>query len=71
MIDSAGHLAGHINGLVRIGPNKFVHLANDSCHVTSLLSGECQIAVWKNEMGELTCVHSDKEKAEAYIQRIR
>jgi glyoxylase-like metal-dependent hydrolase (beta-lactamase superfamily II) len=71
LIDSTGHLPGHINGLVRIGPNKFVYLASDSCHFTQLLTSECQIASWSNEKGELTCVHSDKAAAEAHLKNIR
>ena len=71
LIDSTGHLPGHINGLVRIGPNKWVYLASDSCHFTQLLTGECQIAVWNNDKGEVTCVHSDRAAAEAHIKKIR
>lgn len=71
VVDSPGHLPGHVNGLVRIGPNKFVYLASDSCHFTSILSGECGIAVYRDDKGNLKCVHSDKMAAEKHIERIR
>jgi glyoxylase-like metal-dependent hydrolase (beta-lactamase superfamily II) len=71
LVDSTGHLPGHINGLVRIGPNRFVYLASDSCHFTSILSGECGIAFFKDDKGVLKTVHSDKDAAEAHIKRIR
>jgi len=69
LVDSAGHLPGRINGLVRLGRNKFIYLASDLCHFTSLLRVECEIAVGKNDKGELTSVHSVKEKAERLSKR--
>jgi glyoxylase-like metal-dependent hydrolase (beta-lactamase superfamily II) len=71
IIDSPGHLPGHINGLVRIGKDRFVYLASDSCHFTSLLSGECSIAIYTDDKGQKKCVHSDKDAAERHIKRIR
>jgi glyoxylase-like metal-dependent hydrolase (beta-lactamase superfamily II) len=71
VVDSTGHLPGHINALVRIAPNKFVYLASDSCHFSSILSGECQIALFKDDKGELKCVHSDKSATEKHLERIR
>jgi len=71
IIDSPGHLPGHINGLVRIGKDKFVYLASDSCHFTSLLSGECGIAIYTDDKGQKKCVHSDKGAAERHLTRIR
>ena len=71
LVDSTGHLPGHINGLVRIGPNRFVYLASDSCHFTSILSGECAIAVWSDEKGNQKSVHWDLKDTEAHVKRIR
>jgi glyoxylase-like metal-dependent hydrolase (beta-lactamase superfamily II) len=71
IVDSTGHLPGHINGLVRIGPNRFVYLASDSCHFTSILSGECGIAIYTDEKGNPKCVHSDKGAAEAHVKKIQ
>jgi len=71
IVDSTGHLPGHINGLVRIGPNKFVYLASDSCHFNQLLTGECAVAAWKDEQGNVKCVHSDVEAARSHIKKIQ
>ena len=71
IVDSTGHLPGHINGLVRIGPNRFVYLASDSCHFTSILSGECSIALFTDEKGNKKCIHSDKAAAESHIKKIQ
>jgi 3-hydroxyisobutyrate dehydrogenase len=71
IVDSPGHLPGHINGLVRIAANRFVYLASDSCHFTSLLSGDCAIAIYTDDKGMKKCVHSDKEAAERHIRKIR
>jgi glyoxylase-like metal-dependent hydrolase (beta-lactamase superfamily II) len=71
IVDSTGHLPGHVNGLVRIGPNRFVYLASDSCHFSSILSGECAIAVWKDDKGNPKCVHSDVKAAEAHIKNVQ
>jgi glyoxylase-like metal-dependent hydrolase (beta-lactamase superfamily II) len=71
IVDSTGHLPGHINGLVRIAPNRFVYLASDSCHFTSILSGERAIAVWTDEKGNSKCVHSDKGAAEAHVKKLQ
>jgi glyoxylase-like metal-dependent hydrolase (beta-lactamase superfamily II) len=71
LVDSTGHLPGHINGLVRIAPNRFVYLASDSCHFTSILSGDCGIAIFKDPKGDLKCIHSDKAAAEKHLDKIR
>lgn len=77
VIDSPGHLPGHINALVRIAPtptapNNWVYLAGDSAHHRRILLGEANIAVVRNEKGEvLGCAHVDKGKAEEHLSRIR
>ena len=71
IVDSTGYLSGHINGLVRIGPNRFVYLASDSCHFTGILSGECSIALYKDDKENLKCAHYDKAAAEAQIMNIQ
>lgn len=78
IIDSPGHVAGHINALVRIAPtpaspNNWLYLAGDSAHHRNILMGEANIAVRRDEKtGEvLGCAHTDKEKAEEHLLRIR
>ncbi|KAH8595656.1 beta-lactamase-like protein [Bisporella sp. PMI_857] len=71
IIDSPGHLPGHINLLCRIGPQNWVYLGGDACHDTRLLSGERAVATWEDDGGYTHCIHLDKPKAEETIRRIR
>jgi glyoxylase-like metal-dependent hydrolase (beta-lactamase superfamily II) len=73
IVDSPGHLIGHINLLVRVGPEKWVYLAADSCHDKRLLSGECEIAYYedKNKPGKMNCAHENKEAAAEHLARVR
>lgn len=71
VVDAPGHLPGHINLLVRIGPEKYVYLAGDACHDRRLMTGERQIAEWLDEKGHTCCIHVDKEEATRTIERIR
>ena len=70
LVDSPGHLEGHINGLARIGSNKFVYLASDTCHDTRILSGECGIAVYEHD-GVMKSVDVDKEASEGHIRLLQ
>jgi 3-hydroxyisobutyrate dehydrogenase len=69
--DAPGHLPGHINLLCRIGPDNWIYLGGDSCHDPRLLTGERQIATWKNVHGNDVCIHVDKILAEKTLSRIR
>ncbi len=71
VIDTPGHLPGHVNLLCRTGQNKWVLLGGDACHDTRLLSGEKEIGTWKNDEGQTLCIHLDKAEAEKSIERIR
>lgn len=70
IISSPGHLQGHINLLARTGPKSWVYLAGDACHDRRILSKEVDIATWKNEVGEVCCIHVDKEATEKTIGMI-
>jgi glyoxylase-like metal-dependent hydrolase (beta-lactamase superfamily II) len=69
-----GHLPGHLNLLCRVGlePARYVYLAGDACHDGRLLSGEREIATWKDEEdpGAVRCIHADKEAARKTIEKI-
>jgi glyoxylase-like metal-dependent hydrolase (beta-lactamase superfamily II) len=71
VIDSPGHLPGHINLLCRTGPKKWIYLAGDTCHDIRLLTGEKEIGTWKDENGNTLCIHMDPEVAMKSINRIQ
>lgn len=63
VVDSPGHLTGHISLLARAGPRKWVLLIGDACHDKRLLTGEQSIAEWIDSEGRTCCIHMDKAKA--------
>jgi glyoxylase-like metal-dependent hydrolase (beta-lactamase superfamily II) len=71
IIDSPGHLPGHINLLCRVSPKKWIYLAGDSGHDMRLLTGEKNIGTWEDEHGDTYCIHLDREGAEQTIKRIQ
>lgn len=71
IIDTPGHLPGHINLLCRIGPEKWVHLAGDAFHDKRLLTGQKDIGTWEGEGGVELCIHVDKQTAIQSIERLR
>jgi glyoxylase-like metal-dependent hydrolase (beta-lactamase superfamily II) len=77
VVNTPGHLPGHLNLLCRIKPNptngkeKWVCLCGDAFHDPRLLSGEKEIGTWKGEGGESCCIHLDREKAEESICKLR
>lgn len=70
IIDSPGHLPGHINLLCRVSPDSWVYLGGDSCHDTRLLTGEKEVSTWKDEDGNVMCIHLDRAAAEEIMKRI-
>lgn len=71
IIDTPGHLPGHMNFLCRIGPEKWVCLAGDAFHDKRLLTGEKEIGTWQGEGGIELCIHFDKDVAKGSIERLR
>lgn len=75
VIDAPGHLAGHVNLLVRIGLEEWIYLAGDSCHDVRILKGEMETSFYPDPAssieGVLKCAHADNEKADAHLDRIR
>ncbi|CAK7202833.1 hypothetical protein SEUCBS139899_005560 [Sporothrix eucalyptigena] len=57
VIDSPGHLYGHVNLLVRVVERKYVYLGGDCCHDPRILSGERGIALYEDGWGGLRSVH--------------
>jgi glyoxylase-like metal-dependent hydrolase (beta-lactamase superfamily II) len=71
VINTPGHLPGHVNLLCRVGEEKWVCLCGDAYHDPRLLSGEKDIGTWEGEGGRICCIHLDREKAGESIGRLR
>jgi glyoxylase-like metal-dependent hydrolase (beta-lactamase superfamily II) len=71
VIDTPGHLPGHINLLCRTKEEKWVCLCGDAYHDPRLLSGEKDIGTWEGEGGRICCIHLDRKRAEESIGRLR
>lgn len=71
IIDSPGHLRGHINLLLRLGPDKWIYLGGDCCHDPRILTGEKDIAMYDDGHGCQRSVHSDLPAAKETIDRIK
>ncbi|KAF9483460.1 Metallo-hydrolase/oxidoreductase [Pholiota conissans] len=68
IVDSPGHVPGHVNILARTSPDgAWIYLAADSAHHWRIITGESQIRTAK----PYGCIHADKNKAEEHIARIR
>ncbi|KAI0453531.1 hypothetical protein F5B21DRAFT_515299 [Xylaria acuta] len=57
VIDSPGHIYGHVNLLVRTGEKKYVYLGGDCCHDTRILNGEKGMAEYSDGRGGIRSVH--------------
>lgn len=71
LIDSPGHLQGHLNALLRVAPDKWVYLGGDCCHDPRILRGEREIATYYDGHGGMRSVHSELPAARETIQRIQ
>lgn len=71
IIDTPGHITGHVNLLARTGPKKWVFLGGDCCHDTRILTGESGIAMYDDGHGGQRSVHMDTEKATSSLEKIK
>ncbi|KAK3309226.1 uncharacterized protein B0T15DRAFT_390734 [Chaetomium strumarium] len=71
VVDSPGHLFGHVNLLVRLEPRRYVYLGGDCCHDPRILSGEKGIALYEDGRGGMRSVHVDTGVAARTLERIR
>lgn len=71
VLNSPGHLPGHINLLCRVGPDRWVCLCGDSYHDRRLLTGERDIATWKDACGMSCCIHVSPDAAGTFIGYLR
>ncbi|KAI1420046.1 hypothetical protein F5Y12DRAFT_164263 [Xylaria sp. FL1777] len=70
VIDSPGHIHGHVNLLARISEKKYVYLGGDCCHDVRILSGEKGIAEYDDGHGGLRSVHVNTSLAKNTLAEI-
>jgi len=72
IIDSPGHLPGHVNLLVRTsGDGGWLYLASDAAHDVRMIKSGRDIAVFPGPNGKVLCAHHSPEAARANIDSIR
>ncbi|KAK4553992.1 hypothetical protein LTR86_008833 [Recurvomyces mirabilis] len=74
VVDTPGHLPGHLNLLCRTKGDKqdrWFMLCGDAFHDRRLLTGEKDIGTWEGPSGGTLCIHLDKEKAAESIRRLQ
>lgn len=71
IIDSPGHLYGHVNLLARVGERRYIYLGGDCCHDPRLLTGEKGIALYEDGRGGMRSVHVDTGVAQKTLNRVR
>lgn len=76
VVDTPGHLPGHVNLLCRVERERWVLLCGDAFHDRRLLTGEKEIGTWdvpggEGGGGERLCIHFDREAAAESIRRLR
>lgn len=70
IIDTPGHLPGHVNLLCRT-KDRWLCLCGDAFHDRRLLTGEKDIGTWPGPAGNTLCIHLDKEAAAESIARLQ
>ena len=72
IIDSPGHLSGHVNVLARTSEDgSWIYLGGDTCHDVRLLTGQRQMFFKADASGKvISCMHVDKDKAQEHINRV-
>ncbi|KAM0328705.1 hypothetical protein ACHAQA_005118 [Verticillium albo-atrum] len=71
IVDTPGHLTGHISLLGRVGEQRWVLLVGDACHDRRLLTGEARIAEWSDSEGRTCCIHMNKAQAMETLAKFR
>jgi hypothetical protein len=59
-----------LNFLARLAPGKLLYLAGDACHDRRIMRKELEIVTWKNLLGEVYCIHANKEAMEKTVELI-
>ncbi|OTA07152.1 3-hydroxyisobutyrate dehydrogenase [Trichoderma parareesei] len=71
VVDTPGHIYGHVNLLARLGERRYVYLAGDCCHDRRLVSGERDIGLYDDGHGGLRSIHTDTAEAKKSLERVR
>ncbi|RFU27557.1 hypothetical protein B7463_g8773, partial [Scytalidium lignicola] len=71
IVNSPGHVPGHLNALVRISEQKWVYLAADACHHARIFKGEAEFGSWENEKGRRVTIHHNLEAARGTLDIMR
>lgn len=71
VIDSPGHLYGHVNLLARVGAGRWVYLGGDCCHDPRILRGERDFAIYDDGRGGRRSVHVHTGTARVTLDRIK
>jgi glyoxylase-like metal-dependent hydrolase (beta-lactamase superfamily II) len=71
IVNAPGHLAGHINLLVRTEKG-WIYLAGDTCHFAQLLDGDDEAAIYDDpeRPGFMKNAHAELELAEEHMERV-
>ncbi|KAK8101108.1 uncharacterized protein PG998_007484 [Apiospora kogelbergensis] len=59
VVDSPGHIYGHVNLLVHTGEDKYVYLGGDCCHDPRIMAGEKGFAEYPDNQGGVRSVHTE------------
>ncbi|KIY01375.1 uncharacterized protein Z520_02927 [Fonsecaea multimorphosa CBS 102226] len=70
LVDTPGHMPGHLGALVHSGPGEWVFTGGDCCHHRSLLMGRRPMSVTVGPNGTKS-FHKDPETAKRTIERVR
>jgi len=72
VIDSPGHLPGHVNVLIRTSSDGgWIYLASDAAHDVRMINAGKDIAVFPAPNGKVLCAHHSPEAARENIASIR
>lgn len=69
LLDTPGHMVGHLGGLALTGANEWVFMGGDCCHHRSILLGSRPMSVTNGPLGR--CFHSDPKAAAETLQKVR
>lgn len=71
VVDSPGHMYGHLNLLVRTAEKKYVYLGGDCCHDIRILNGDKEIAEYDDGRGGVRSIHVSTALAKKTLEDIR